>query len=67
MAKTRINQRKKVLKTKKVFFQVSNKTMCDKEKKSKDRQNVSVGDGAGARVGVVIRIYGSGSMPTIVV
>ncbi len=38
IAKTCINPRKKVLKKKKVMFKVSQKTICDKEKKSKDRQ-----------------------------
>jgi hypothetical protein len=48
------NSRKKVIKSKKVIFKVSNKTICDK-KKSKGRKNVHVG----AEAGVVIQIYGS--------
>ncbi len=50
------NQCKQVLKSKKVIFEVSNTTICDKvSKKSKGRKNIRVGAGAGA----VLRIYGS--------
>ncbi len=52
-----INPRKKALKSKKVIFQASNKTICDK-KKSQGRKNVRVGAGAGA----IIRNYGSATL-----